>query len=278
MGLFGKKCLVCGNKAGLLGGKNIDDFKVENGLIPIPSGMGDKDVVCDDCYKKMVLENSDKIVESWINRGTSQYYDMRMHARNNKKSFVFDIENKYRKEHPDFFIKNKHIFDKFDICRDTSIQIQKLESQVKDLEYKEKTAKRANTWSGNTNGFQIAGENAKISAQFATAVSGIRSEIARLQSLLMTSKSELSAMRFNDDSYSVGSPVSGSPVSGSPISGSPVSGSPVSGSPISGSPVSEVVNNTKQIENEDPVQILKLRYAKGEISKEEFEEMKKLLE
>ena len=258
MGLFGKKCLVCGNKAGLLGGKNINDFKVENGLIPIPSGMGDKDVVCDDCYKKIVLENSDKIAESWINRGTSQYYDLREHARNDKKSLVFAIENKYKNEHPDFFIKNKHIFDKFDICRETSIQIQKLENKVKDLENKEETAKRANTWSGNTNGLEIAGENAKISAQFATAVSGIRAEIARLQSLLITSKSELSAMRFNEDSSSVGSPVSGSPVSGSPVS--------------------KVVNNTKQTENEDPLQILKLRYAKGEISKEEFEEMKKMLE
>jgi uncharacterized membrane protein len=42
-----------------------------------------------------------------------------------------------------------------------------------------------------------------------------------------------------------------------------------SGNPVNVSPVNQ---------NDDPLTVLKLRYAKGEINKEQYEEMKKVLE
>lgn len=43
-------------------------------------------------------------------------------------------------------------------------------------------------------------------------------------------------------------------------------------------PVSVTSTPAVDFQNEDPLKVLKLRYAKGEISKEEFEDMKQLLE
>ncbi|UCE98458.1 MAG: SHOCT domain-containing protein [Dehalococcoidia bacterium] len=42
--------------------------------------------------------------------------------------------------------------------------------------------------------------------------------------------------------------------------------------------VSTTPNTVIQSQNDDPLKVLKLRYAKGEISTEEFEEKKRLLE
>jgi hypothetical protein len=275
MGLFGKKCFLCSKKVGLLGGNKIEDLQTHSEIDfdHVPKNMGKDDQICNTCADNQRLQNSDLIV-NWEFENNNP---LKLRENIQKDDLFKKVFEKYSAEHPEkinaFNPKIRELNNSLDL----------MDSQIKSFQEQYSKTKGKMNYKKGFNFVSNPSLEAGVLRDAATApyeqiLIKLDTEIKQLEMQKLSISNELSNCSFNSQSeveqQENSSPISSSPISSSPTSSSPTSSSPTSSSPISSSPTSSSPTGSNE---EDPLKILKIRLVKGEITKEEFDELKDVL-